>query len=330
MKFIDTAQIEVKAGHGGPGHISFRREKYVPKGGPDGGNGGAGGSIILRADASLNTLSDFRYKLHYQAKDGQPGGKNRCSGKMGSNLIIRVPCGVVVYESGTNQMLIDITENGEEIVMVKGGKGGRGNAEFATSTNQTPRYAESGLPGEELSITLELKLLADIGLIGLPNVGKSTLISVISEAKPKIADYPFTTLIPNLGIVKIADGKSFTCADIPGLIEGAHQGKGLGIEFLRHIERTRCLVYLIDAMSETPKEDYITLKNELKSFNPALVKKSKIVCFSRVDAIPEEKIRELKKTRFEKGLAASFYISSVTGQSIKELKMAMWEQLSET
>ncbi|MFN3270140.1 MAG: Obg family GTPase CgtA, partial [Candidatus Kapaibacteriota bacterium] len=233
MKFIDIAKIHVKAGNGGNGIVSFHREKFIPKGGPDGGNGGRGGHIILRANPNMTTLLDFKYKSHFKAENGKPGSSNNKTGKSGEDLIIEVPCGTVVKNAESGEIIADLTEAGQECIVAKGGRGGRGNAEFATPTNQTPRFAEKGQPGEELDLILELKVIADVGIVGFPNVGKSTLISVISDAKPKIADYPFTTLTPNLGVVKIDIGKNYVVADIPGLIEGASEGKGLGLEFLR-------------------------------------------------------------------------------------------------
>ena len=250
MNFIDTAWIEVKAGDGGAGHISFRREKYVPKGGPDGGNGGNGGSVYVEADQQLGTLLDFRYTRNYKAKAGARGGQSNCTGKSGDDVVIRVPAGTVVRDRETGEQIADLSLHGQRVLVAQGGRGGRGNSEFVTSINQAPRMADPGTPGDECTLEFELKLLADVGLVGYPNAGKSTLISVISAAKPKIADYPFTTLIPNLGIVRAGVGRSFSVADIPGLIEGAHEGKGLGHQFLRHVERTAVLVFLLDCTSE--------------------------------------------------------------------------------
>jgi len=283
--FIDEATIVVKAGNGGNGCISFRREKYVPKGGPDGGTGGRGGNVIVRADKQLTTLMDYRYKRHYNAKSGDRGQGANKTGKNGEDIILRVPCGTIIKEQETTNVLFDLVEDNAECVVAKGGRGGRGNAEFATSTNQAPRTAESGTPGEERAIQLELKLLADIGLVGFPNAGKSTLISRISAAKPKIADYPFTTLIPNLGIVRYGEYKSFVVADMPGLIEGAHDGRGLGIQFLRHIERTKALVFLIECFADDVKEQYNILLNELELFNKELLKKPQIVLITKIEKI---------------------------------------------
>jgi GTP-binding protein len=327
MKFVDFAKISVKSGDGGKGHISFRREKYVPKGGPDGGNGGKGGDIIFAADPHMNTLLDFKYKRHYKAEDGEPGGKNRCTGADGEELIIRVPIGTIIKNYETDEILSDIIEPEIHYIIAKGGKGGRGNSEFATPTNQAPRFAEEGEPGTEIEILLELKIIADVGIIGFPNAGKSTLISVISSAKPKIADYPFTTLIPNLGIVRIDNRKSFVVADIPGLIEGAHYGKGLGVQFLRHIERTKVLVVLIDSQSEEPQEDLKILLNELKSYNPEIIKKKKIICLSKIDTVDDKKRIALKKIKF-KDNAHKLLISSVTNESIDKLKYMIWDFLN--
>ena len=314
MQFIDQALVSVKAGNGGNGVISFRREKFIPKGGPDGGNGGNGGHVLIRADKQLNTLLDFRYKRHYHAE------------KTGLDTVLKVPCGTLVRDTQTNELIADLVNPGDEVVVAKGGKGGKGNAEFATSTNQAPRIAEPGTPGEGRELQFELKLLADVGLVGFPNAGKSTLISVISAAKPKIADYPFTTLTPNLGIVRYAHGKSFTVADIPGLIEGAHEGKGLGTQFLRHIERTKVLVFLIEAISEDPKADYTVLLNELAGHNPSLTKKPKIVALTKMDLFDESMIKSMKKLSFGKGVPV-FRISAVSGEKVGDLLDAMWESL---
>lgn len=323
MHFIDEARISVKAGDGGNGVVSFRREKFIPKGGPDGGNGGRGGSVIIRADGHLSTLLDFRYKRNYAAERGENGrGKNQ-EGKSGLDTVLKVPCGTVVRELHTRKTLADFIHSHDEIVIARGGRGGKGNSEFATSTNQAPRRAEHGTPGEELELSLELKLLADVGLVGLPNVGKSTLISVISAAKPKIADYPFTTLTPNLGIVRYGDEKSFAVADIPGLIEGAHQGKGLGIQFLKHIERTTVLVFLIESTSEDPKKDYRILLGELRKYSQKVSRKPKIVALTKLDIVDELKKRKLGKVRFGKGIER-VAISAVTKEGVGELLGLIW------
>lgn len=327
MKFIDFAKIVIQSGDGGNGHISFRREKYVPKGGPDGGNGGKGGDVVFVVEPNLNTLLDFKYKRYYKAENGKPGGKSNKTGKNGKDIIIKVPPGTIIKDSATEEVIADLSLNNDKVTVLFGGAGGKGNAEFATPTNQTPRYAEEGKPGEELEVILELKLIADVGIVGMPNAGKSTLISVISAAKPKIADYPFTTLIPNLGIVKIDLDKSFVVADIPGLIENASEGKGLGIQFLRHVERTNVLVFLIDSLSENPKKDFLTLINELKKYDLKMLEKKRIICLSKVDALTDEQRKKLIKLKFDKKESEPLFISSVSGESIERLKNLMWEFL---
>ena len=326
MQFIDQAVIFVKAGNGGNGTISFRREKYVPKGGPDGGNGGNGGSVIIRADKQLGTLMDFRYKRSYKAESGDHGRGKGQTGRSGLDTVLNVPCGTLILVGSHKQVVADLVHHGDDVVVAKGGKGGRGNSEFATSTNQAPRIAEPGTPGEECELMLELKLIADVGLVGFPNAGKSTLISVLSAAKPKIADYPFTTLTPNLGIVRFAEGKSFTLADMPGLIKGAHEGKGLGIQFLRHIERTRVLVFLIESISEDPKRDYEVLLNELASYDPALAKKPKIVALTKIDLFEEQALKRLKRISFGKKIPV-VRISSVSREGLHPLLEEMWQAL---
>ncbi len=324
MKFVDSARISVKAGDGGVGCVSFRREKFVPKGGPDGGNGGRGGDVLITANKQLSTLLDFQYKSKYAAQRGEHGlGANK-TGKSGSDVVLEVPVGTLIRDSETNEIIGDLVENGDHCLVAKGGRGGRGNSEFATSTNQAPRQFEQGEPGEEREIELELKLLADVGLVGFPNAGKSTLISVISAAKPKIADYPFTTLVPNLGIVRVDTGKSFVVADIPGLIEGAHTGRGLGVQFLRHIERTRVLVFLIEATSPDPKAEYNVLLNELKLFNKALLKKPRIVALTKNDIVTDSK----QKVKGKFGKVPLHSISAVAGIGIKELVREMWKMIA--
>lgn len=319
--FIDSAKIFVKAGDGGNGVVSFRREKYVPKGGPDGGDGGNGGSIILQADRNLSTLLDFRYKAHYKAERGKHGQGARKTGLSGKDVIIKVPCGTIVKDAETNLVLGDLTQHGETLVVARGGRGGRGNQHFATPTNRAPRHAEPGQSGEERTLILELKLLADVGLVGFPNAGKSTLISVISAAKPKIADYPFTTLQPNLGIVPYRDYQSFVVADIPGIIEGASEGKGLGLRFLKHIERTKVLAILIPCTSPDIKREYQILTGELKKFSPSLAAKPKVVVISKMDLAPEG----FAAPRF-RGITV-VPISAATGENIETLKDALWERL---
>lgn len=328
MKFVDLVEIYVRAGRGGNGAISFRREKYVPKGGPDGGDGGRGGNIILKADRQLTTLLDFHYKNKYIAEDGRPGKGGMKTGSNGKDIIIKLPQGTVVKDASTGEVIVDMVEHGQEFVIAHGGNGGWGNTHFATSTNQTPRKSNPGLPGEERNLLLELKLIADVGIVGFPNVGKSTLISVISAAKPKIANYPFTTLTPNLGLVRVSETESYTVADVPGLIEGASKGKGLGLQFLRHIERTKVLLFMLDGLSPDPKADYKILKNELKSYNKDLLKKKKIICFSRIDALLPEQIEELKKIKFREKQVDIILISSVANIGIDELKYKLWQLIN--
>jgi len=328
MKFIDSATITVASGNGGKGHISFRREKFVPQGGPDGGNGGNGGNVILVASRQLGTLMDFTYRRTYKADHGAEGGKNRCTGKSGANIIIRVPCGTVVRNAATGEQIVDMDRDGTEFTLARGGRGGRGNSEFATAVNQAPRYAEPGTPGEELVVELELKLLADVGLVGFPNAGKSTFISTVSAARPKIADYPFTTLVPNLGMVRLGEGRSFTIADIPGLIEGAHQGRGLGHQFLRHIERTAVLVFMIDAASPDPAADLDVLRTELGNYSKELGKKPAIVLLTKADALSSEQQQALEQTAFVKGTSAQL-ISAITGQGVHNVLELLWKPVAE-
>ncbi len=326
MKFIDTARSSVRAGDGGSGIISFRREKYVPKGGPDGGNGGRGGNVILRANQHLTTLLDFQYRRRYRAQNGGHGAGARKTGKGGEDTIIEVPAGTVVRASDTQSLLGDLTRHGEELVVALGGRGGRGNASFATSTDQAPRRYEPGTDGEEREIDLELKLLADVGLVGLPNAGKSTLISVISAARPKIAEYPFTTLIPNLGIVRVEGGRSFVVADIPGLIEGAHLGKGLGIQFLRHIERTKALVFLLDATRPDPAADFRVLLRELAAFNRNLPRRPSLIALTKMDAVGNARADALGRLRF--GRNTVHRVSAATGSGIPGLVSDMWRLIT--
>jgi GTP-binding protein len=331
--FLDYAVIYVASGAGGAGKVSFRRAKFQPKGGPDGGNGGRGGDVILRGNPHKNTLLDFRYKQHFRADNGQPGEGSNWTGKSAAPLVIEVPCGTVVYDADTEGILADITEPFQQVVIAKGGRGGLGNSEFATSTNQAPRHAQPGEPSVELKLRLELKLIADVGLVGFPNAGKSTLISVISAAKPKIADYPFTTLVPNLGIVSVQDGeryegKTFCVADIPGLIEGAHEGKGLGMQFLRHVERNRVLLFLLDSTAEMPPQDqYKTLRKELKLYNPDLDHKPRIICLTKMDAHDESTKATFAKMKFRDPKTPVYTISAVSGEGIDNLKRAMWQLL---
>jgi len=323
VNFIDTAWINVKAGDGGAGHISFRREKYVPKGGPDGGNGGNGGSVILEADRQLGTLLDFTYKRKYKAQDGARGGKSNCTGRSGDDIVIRVPAGTVVTDRETGEHIADLTNDGDRVILAKGGRGGRGNSEFVTSVNQAPRMADTGTPGEERSVDLELKLLADVGLVGFPNAGKSTLIASISAARPKIADYPFTTLVPNLGLVRAGEYRSFTVADIPGLIEGAHEGKGLGIQFLRHIERTAVLLFLIDVASEDPERDLATLRRELEQYAEHLLDKPWLVRMTKADTLTPDERAVIAESPFVQTHGATL-ISAVAKDGTNELIQELW------
>ncbi|HUH67056.1 MAG TPA: GTPase ObgE [Syntrophales bacterium] len=299
MKFIDEAKIYVKAGDGGRGCVSFRREKFVPRGGPDGGDGGKGGDIIIRASQSHKTLLDLKYKQHHRAKHGGHGKGSNMTGRDSAEVVITVPTGTLIKDSETGGIIADLTNDGETVVVARGGAGGKGNAWFATATNQAPRYAQEGVKGEERQITLELKLLADVGIIGLPNVGKSTFISRVSAARPKIADYPFTTLVPHLGVVKYGDSGSFVIADIPGLIKGAHEGTGMGTRFLRHVERTSVLLHVLDISGEPEVhawKDYETVNHELALFSPLLVEKPQVVAINKID-LPQ--VRERIKKEFD-------------------------------
>lgn len=324
MKFIDFARIHVKAGDGGAGVVSFRREKYVPKGGPDGGDGGRGGNVVLRANAHLNTLLDFHFKTSYRAERGAHGQGGNKTGRSGKDIILQVPVGTLVRDAATGEVLADLTSDGQEVIVARGGVGGRGNAAFATPTNQAPREYEVGEPGEERDIELELKLLADVGLVGFPNAGKSTLISVISAARPKIADYPFTTLVPNLGIVRVDDGASFVVADIPGVIEGAHRGKGLGLQFLRHIERTKVLLFLLDATRNDVAGDLRVLLKELKLFNEELLAKPRVIAVTKTDLLDDVSLAALQRKRLAKDDTPVHFISSITKNGIRELVLEMW------
>jgi len=325
--YIDYVEIYVKAGNGGRGAVSFRREKYVPKGGPDGGDGGKGGDVILLSDPNISTLLDFRYRRKYIAENGEHGMGAMKTGKNGRNIVLRVPVGTVVKDKETGVILFDFTESYQEFIVAIGGKGGRGNTHFKSPTNQAPRIAETGQTGEEKKIILELKLIADVGIVGFPNAGKSTLISVISKAKPKIADYPFTTLEPVLGLVKYKDFESFIVADIPGIIEGASQGKGLGLKFLRHIERTRILLFLISADANNIVDEYKILIKELKYYSKTLINKTKILAISKMDLIPDDEketfkssvAHKIKTLRIKAKPEALVFISSVLGYGVGDL-----------
>ncbi len=316
--FVDLAEIEVQAGRGGKGAVSFRREKYVPKGGPDGGDGGKGGDVIIVAERNLTTLMDFRYKTSYKAGDGSAGMGKKMSGKDGENCVIRVPVGTVIKAKETDQVLADLTEDGQSYVVARGGKGGRGNVHFKSSTNRAPRKAEPGEEGEKKGLILELKLIADVGLVGYPNAGKSTLLSRLTQARPKIADYPFTTLAPNLGLAKLQDYRTFVIADIPGLIKDAHKGKGLGYEFLRHIQRTRILVFLLDASLPEAKSQLEELRKELELYDPELIKKPQLVVLNKIDLLKENKLVNLNGTSRK-----LFKISALTGEGIGALALEL-------
>jgi len=331
MQFVDQVDINVKAGDGGNGLVAFRREKFIPHGGPSGGNGGRGGNVIIEATSSLNTLVDLRYSKHYRADRGGDGGPNDRHGKNGQDLTLRVPVGTLVIDLESERVLADLTQDGQRYVAAKGGAGGRGNASFASSTLQTPKFAEKGEPTDEIALRLELKLLADVGLIGYPSVGKSTLISKISAAKPKIADYPFTTLVPNLGVVKV-DMDSFVVADMPGLIEGAHDGAGLGHQFLRHIERTRLLVHLIDVSGLTardPMHDFDAINDELRLHSEKLAALPQIVALNKVDMPDAPKIIEVLKPSLESRGLEVFGISALTGLGLQPLLYRIAAKLEE-
>lgn len=335
--FVDEVDIRVSAGDGGRGCVSFRREKFVPRGGPNGGDGGQGGSIFLVASPHLNTLVNFRFHPEFHAKRGGHGEGSNRHGSNGGDLELEVPVGTVVYridEGGTlGEQVADLTEEGQRVLAAKGGHGGRGNAQFATSTNRAPRRAEPGWPGEEWSLRLQLKLLADVGLVGYPNAGKSTLISRISAAKPKIADYPFTTLTPHLGVVSLSDDRSFVVADVPGLIEGAHRGQGLGHQFLRHIERTKVLLYMVDVSSASgrdPADDLVVIRRELELFRAELLERPQLVAANKIDSLDEpERLARLQAKAAEWKLPV-YSISAVTGQGVPSLLEAMWRGMTRT
>lgn len=323
MRFADYAKIYVTSGNGGSGMAHFRREKFVPRGGPDGGDGGKGGDVILRGDAQLNTLLDLRYRKFIKAKHGENGGSSRKKGKDGENEILVVPLGTVAYDAETKARLGEITADGEEIIVADGGRGGLGNWHFRSATNQTPQHYQVGEEGMERTIELELKLIADVGLVGFPNAGKSTLLSVLSEARPKIADYPFTTLEPNLGVVTFTDYRSFVMADIPGIIEDAHEGKGLGIQFLRHIERNHLLLFILASDSDM-EEDYLALLHELKSYRPDLLQKPRLIAISKMDLHPGFELEQMPEFDSE---TEAVLISSATGHNIELLKENIWKRL---
>lgn len=328
--FVDYVKVFVSSGNGGKGSAHLHREKYVAKGGPDGGDGGRGGHVIIKGNKNLWTLVHFKFKKHFKAEHGEHGSKNRSTGADGSDVYLEVPLGTVVRDTETNEVLFEITEDQEEKIVLEGGMGGRGNWHFKSPTNQTPRYAQPGIPGQETKITLELKVLADVGLVGFPNAGKSTLLSAMTSAKPKIADYEFTTLKPNLGIVEYRDFRSFVMADIPGIIEGAAEGKGLGHYFLRHIERNATLLFLIPADSKDISQEYAILLDELRRYNPELLDKNRLVAISKCDMLDAELIEEMKEDMKEDFKDVPYlFISSVSGLGIQELKDKLWVFLNE-
>jgi GTPase len=326
--FIDYVKINLKSGNGGRGFTHFRREKFVDKGGPDGGDGGRGGHIILKGNKQLWTLIHLKYQKHIKAESGVTGGKSKSSGKQGEDVIIEVPLGTIARNAETNEKLAEIIEDGQEVIILPGGMGGLGNHHFKTSTKQAPEYSQPGVPGLEIWAILELKLLADVGLVGFPNAGKSTLLSSISAAKPEIGDYPFTTLVPNLGVVPYRDFQSFVMADIPGIIEGASEGKGLGTRFLRHIERNANLLFLIASDEEKPMNIYKTLVKELEAFNPELLDKNRIIGFSKSDLIDGKTKQKIVK-KVPEGIPYVFF-SAVTQDGLSELKDVIWENINKT
>ena len=326
--FVDYIKLYACSGNGGKGSVHLHREKYITKGGPDGGDGGRGGHVIVRGNSNLWTLHHLKFKRHFRAGHGEHGSKSRSTGADGSDVYIDVPLGTVIKDNDADKMLFEITNSGEEVILCIGGKGGRGNWHFKSSTNQTPRYAQPGLPGEEKNVTIELKVLADVGLVGFPNAGKSTLLSVITAAKPKFADYEFTTLKPNLCIVGYRDYQSFVMADIPGIIEGAAEGKGLGHYFLRHIERNSILLFLIPADAHDIKDQYDVLLDELKRYNPEMLDKDRLVAISKSDMLDEELKEEMKQLLDNQMTVPYLFISSVAQTGLTELKDLLWKQLN--
>jgi len=322
---VDYIKVYCRAGNGGPGSAHFRREKFEPKGGPDGGDGGRGGHIILRGNEQMWTLLHLKYQRHIFAENGVGGSKQTSTGADGKDITVQVPLGTIAKNAATGEVIFEITVNGEEKILAKGGRGGQGNVHFKSATHQTPRFAQPGEPGVEEEFVLELKILADVGLVGFPNAGKSTLLSVVSAAKPKIADYAFTTLVPNLGIVSYRDDKSFVMADIPGIIEGAHEGKGLGIRFLRHIERNSMLLFMVPADSKNIRGEYDILVNELKMYNPELLDKKRVLAISKSDMLDKELMDEIRKDLPD---LPRVFISSLTGLGITTLKDMIWKVLN--
>ena len=324
--FVDYVKIYCRSGKGGRGSAHLRREKYMPNGGPAGGDGGSGGHVMLRGNRNYWTLLHLKYERHVFAENGGNGSKSRSFGKDGADKVIEVPCGTVAYNAETGEYVCDITEHGQEVILLKGGRGGLGNWHFRTATRQAPRFAQPGEPMQEMMVILELKLLADVGLVGFPNAGKSTLLSRVSAARPKIADYPFTTLEPNLGIVSYHDGKSFVMADIPGIIEGASEGKGLGLRFLRHIERNSLLLFMVPGDADDIRHEYDVLLNELAKFNPEMLDKQRVLAVTKCDMLDEELMEMLKPTLPDN--LPCVFISSVTGMGIQELKDILWTELN--
>jgi GTPase len=332
VQFIDEAIVHVKAGDGGNGSAAFRREDGVPRGGPSGGDGGDGGNIVVVADSHMSSLLDFKYKRHYKADRGEDGRNKDQYGAAGEDLVLKVPVGTVIYDEPTGEPLVDLDEDGARFVLAKGGIGGKGNIHFKTPWNQAPRTAEPGTPGEERTVRLELKLLADVGLLGYPNVGKSTFISRVSRARPKVADYPFTTLVPNLGVVRISDERTFVIADIPGLIEGASEGAGLGLQFLRHVERCRVLLHIVEATftvgpERTPLADFDVINGELARYAPALATKPQVVVLNKVDAIDPKDIEEYRREFAERGIPL-LAMSAATGDGTDRVLEALWSHLA--
>ena len=324
--FVDYVKIYCRSGKGGRGSMHLRHVKYNPNGGPDGGDGGDGGSVYLRGNHNFWTLLHLKYERHVRAEHGGNGGRDKCHGTNGKDVYIDVPCGTVVYNAETGKYVCDVTYDGQEVLLLKGGRGGLGNFQFRSATNQAPRYAQPGEPMQEMTIILELKLLADVGLVGLPNAGKSTLLSALSSARPKIANYPFTTLEPSLGIVSYRDRQSFVMADIPGIIEGASEGKGLGLRFLRHIERNSLLLFMVDSESDDIRRDYEMLVNELRNFNPEMMDKHRVLAVTKCDLLDDELIAMLRETTPDD--IPVVFISSVTGKGISELKDVLWCELN--
>lgn len=332
--FADRARIYVRSGKGGDGHISFRREKYVPNGGPDGGDGGNGGSVILQVDDGLNTLTDYRHVRKYHAEDGENGGKRNCRGKNGADIILKVPEGTVIKEAESGKIITDMSGENRRFVLLTGGRGGNGNQHYATSTMQVPKYAQPGQPAKELELQMELKVIADVGLVGFPNVGKSTFLTKVSNARPKIANYHFTTLNPHLGVVDLEDAKGFVIADIPGLIEGASEGVGLGFEFLRHIERTKVIIHIVDAAStegRDPIQDIYAINKELETYNPEIAKRPQVIAANKTDMIfgDEDPVQKLKDEFEPKGIRV-YPISAISGKGIRELLYYVREMLDKT